>query len=58
MVVAFLLNYRITEITEINYLVVSLFCDVVLPLSYLCGQANDIYICGIKFFWLRYPSCF
>ena len=31
-------------ITEINYLVVSLFCDVVLLLFYL------LYVCSIKFF--------
>ena len=33
-------------ITRINYLVVSLFGDMVLPLSYLYWPA--IYICGIK----------
>ena len=30
-------------ITEINYLVVSLFCDLVRPFFF-------IYVCGIKFF--------
>ena len=49
MVVAF-------TITRINYLVVSLFCDMVLPLSYVYWPA--IYICGIKLFGLRYLSCF
>ena len=49
MVVAF-------TITRINYLVVSLFCDMVLPLSYVYWPA--IYICGIKLFWLGYSSCF
>ena len=42
-------------ITRINYLVVSLFCDMVLPLSYVYWPA--IYICGIKLFGLRL-SCF
>ena len=48
MVVAF-------TITQINYLVVSLSCNVVLPLSYVCWPA--VYICGIKLFWLHYLSC-
>ena len=38
---------------EINYLVVSLFCDVMLLLSYLYWPAIHIYIHGIKLFWLR-----
>ena len=47
-------------ITSINYLVVSTFCDVVLPLSYLYWPAIYIYfnICDIRFFWLRYLPCF
>ena len=49
MVVAF-------TITRMNYLVISLFCDMVLPLSYVYWPA--VYICGIKLFWLRYLSCF
>ena len=49
MVVAF-------TITRINYLVASLFCDMVLLLSYVYWPA--IYICGIKWFWLRYLPCF
>ena len=40
-------------ITEINYLVVSLFCDVALPLSYLYWPVTYIFICGIKLPWLR-----
>ena len=36
--------------TEIDYLVVNLFFDVLLPLSY--------YIYGVKFFRLRYWSYF
>ena len=45
MVVAF-------TITEINYLLVNLFFDVVLPLFYLYWPAIYIYIyiCGITFF--------
>ena len=43
-------------ITRINYLVVSLFCDIVLPFSHVYWPA--IYICGIKLFWLRNLSCF
>ena len=49
MVVAF-------TITRINYLVVSLFCNMVLPLSYAYLPA--VYICGIELFGLRYLSCF
>ena len=53
MVVAF-------TIIDINYLMVSLFCQLVLPLSHLYfGIPIYIYICGIKFLiWLRYRSCF
>ena len=49
MVVAF-------TITEMNYLMVSQFFDVVVPLSYLYWPANSVYIfiCDNKFFWLRY----
>ena len=48
MVVAF-------AITEINYVVVSLFFDMVLILSYVYWPA--INICGIKLFWPCYlPS--
>ena len=36
--------------TEIDYSVVNLFFDLVLPFA--------IDICGIKFYWLRYWSCF
>ena len=49
MVVAF-------TITQINYLVVSRFCDMVLALSYVYWPA--VYICGIKLYWLHYLSCF
>ena len=49
MVVAF-------RITRINDLVVSLFCDMGLPLFY--AYWPTIHICGIKLFWLRYLSCF
>ena len=51
MVVAF-------TITRINYLVASLFCDMVLPLSYVYWPAIIICGTGIKLFWLRYLSCF
>ena len=43
-------------ITQINYLVLCLFCDMVLPLSYVYWPT--VYICGFKLFWLRYLPCF
>ena len=49
MVVAF-------TITRMNYLVVSLFWNMVLPLFNVYWPA--VHICGIKLFWLRYLSCF